>query len=68
MYRVGIDIPAGEYKLISDEEYSAYVCVYGSSSVSKDIVTNDNFENSKYITVKDGEYLYFSRCTGAIVK
>ncbi|WP_052045139.1 hypothetical protein [Caloranaerobacter azorensis] len=56
-YKVGFDIPAGEYKVIA-ENSMAYVEVSKDSLGSLDsIITNDNFENSKYITVKDGQYL-----------
>lgn len=67
MYRVGIDIPAGEYKLTQASDFSAYVCVYDNFSKNRDIITNDNFKNQKYITVKDGQILLLSRCEGSIV-
>lgn len=67
MYRVGIDIPAGEYKLTQASDFSAYVCVYDNFSKSRDIITNDNFKNQKYISVKDGQTLLLSRCEGSIV-
>ncbi len=60
MFRVGIDLPAGEYKLIADSD-SGYYCVY-SDSRQEDIVANDNFSGQSYITVTDGEYLKLSRC------
>lgn len=68
MYRVGIDIPAGEYRLECTSSSSGYVCVYPTSRSDRRIKTNDNFENNKYITVSDGEYLLLSRCTGALVE
>jgi hypothetical protein len=61
-FRVGIDIPAGEYKLINDSKLSGYYCVYNNSNPDADIVTNDNFEGQTYITVSDGQYLLLSRC------
>ena len=67
MYRVGIDIPDGEYKLTQTSNLAAYVCVYEGCSKNRDIITNDNFENQKYITVKDGNYLLITRCEGTIV-
>ena len=67
MYRVGIDIPAGEYKLTQASDFSAYVCVYDNFSKSRDIIINDNFNNQKYITVKDGQILLLSRCEASIV-
>ncbi len=62
MFRVGIDIPAGEYKLLNDSEFGGYYCVYNSSNPDADIVTNDNFEGQAYVTVSDGQYLLLSRC------
>lgn len=61
-YRVGIDIPAGEYRLTSDED-RAYWCLYPNSRIPFDIYDNDNFEGSTFVTVRDGQYLYITRCT-----
>ena len=66
MYRVGIDIPAGEYKLTSTG--SGYYCIYKDSVPPFDIVSNDLFDGSSYVTVKDGQYLSISRCTAVPVK
>lgn len=60
MLKVGTHIPAGEYKLQADED-NGYYAVYNDSR-HQDIVTNEYFENSTYITVKDGQYLKFSSC------
>lgn len=66
MYRVGVDIPAGEYKLTTDD--SGYWSIYGGSELPLDIVSNDLFDASSYVTVKDGQYLKISDCTAAPVK
>jgi hypothetical protein len=61
-YKVGFDIPAGEYKLTSYGS-DAYVEVSKNSSGSiSSIVSNDIFENTKYITVEKGQYLKLSGC------
>lgn len=63
MYKVGRDIPAGEYKVnASSERYSGYWCIY-SKPLGKgcEIISNDNFKSSTYVTVRDGQYLYISR-------
>lgn len=65
MYRVGIDIPAGEYRLTSTTSYSAYYCIYNSSVVPFEIQNNDNFKGSTYVTVSDGQYLVIKRCTAS---
>lgn len=66
MYRVGIDIPAGEYKLTTDD--SGYYCIYKNSVPPFDIVSNDIFDGSSYVTVKNGQYLMTSGCIAVPVK
>lgn len=61
MLKVGTNIKAGEYKLENTSNNHGYWCIYSDSRES-DIVSNDNFEKSAYVTVKDGQYLYLSRC------
>ena len=68
MYRVGIDIPAGEYKLNKTSGRLGYFAVYDNSTATRDIRTSDNFENSQYITVYAGEYLYLTRCSAILVQ
>lgn len=56
MYKVGLDIQPGEYKVTADG--SGYVEVASNSSHDLySIVSNDNFEGEKYITIKQGQYL-----------
>ena len=63
MYRVGIDMPAGEYQLKSTGTYSAYYeVVTGDRHTLDQIVTNDNFDGTAYVTVQNGQYLNLSRC------
>lgn len=58
MYRVGIDIPAGEYKVICTSEIWCYIEVSSDSSGSLySIVSNENINTFSYITVSDGQYL-----------
>ena len=69
MYRVGIDIPAGEYKLVADAGDMAYVAVYKDSlNTMSSIVTNENFENTYYLSVEEGQYLYIKRGAFKFVK
>ena len=66
MYKVGEDIPAGEYQVESSGDL-AYIEVSGDSRHQiEGIITNDNFENNKYITIEDGQYLTLSN--GAQIK
>lgn len=60
MFLVGKHIPAGEYKLDAGSD-SGYYCIY-SSSRQDNIVSNDNFEGQRYVTVSAGQYLLLSRC------
>lgn len=63
MLKVGndYDIAPGEYKLSATGD-SAYYAVY-DSSIQTHILTNDIFENSSFIDIKDGEYVILERCT-----
>lgn len=62
MYKVERDIKAGEYKIISSG-VAAYVEVTKDSlGTLSSIVTNDNFQGEKYITIKDGQYIKISDC------
>lgn len=62
MYRVGIDIPAGEYKVTNTSEVRCYVEVRSDSYGSlKGIVSNDNIDTFAYITVTEGQYLTVDR-------
>ena len=61
MYKVGVDIPAGEYKVAPEENstlgYGYYDITRSSRHSLDDIVANDNFEDSRYITIQNGQYL-----------
>lgn len=58
MYRVGIDIPAGEYKVANQSDLMCYVEVSSDSSGSLfSIVSNDLVETFTYISVSEGQYL-----------
>lgn len=59
MYKVGQDIPAGEYKIILESaEGMGYIEVAKDSSYKlESIVTNENLQSDTYLTVQDGQYL-----------
>jgi hypothetical protein len=68
MYKVGADLPAGEYSVTADAGAAAgsYIEVSKDSSHTLDaIVSNDMFTGSKYITVSNGQYL---KLQGATIK
>lgn len=62
MFKVGVHIEPGEYKLKADDSGKGYYCIYKSSRQDK-IVANDNFSGQSYVTVKKGQYLVLNRCT-----
>lgn len=64
-YKVGTDIPAGEYKLTSTDSLGGYWEVTGSSAPDADIIGNDNFTGTAYVTVSDGQYLKIDGCTAS---
>lgn len=59
-YKVGTDIPAGEYIVFTDGG-TGYFCV-SSDSNQDNITYNENFEYNSIITINDGEYLNLTRC------
>ena len=61
MYKVGKDIPAGEYKIVATN-YCYIEVSSNSNHTLQSIITNDNIEvgTSTYITVKDGQYIKVS--------
>ena len=61
MLKVGYDIMPGEYKLIASPGSSGYYCIYNSSRQT-DIVDNDLFKNTAWVTVKYGQYIALKRC------
>ena len=61
MYKVGVDLEPGEYKVKAVTGDSGYYCIYNDSR-HDDIVANDNFEGSSYVKVKKGQYLILSGC------
>lgn len=69
MYKVGIDIPAGEYKVTPTGSASAYYLVANDSTGEvSSWVTNASFDDVRYVTVKDGQYLTLERCTATLVE
>lgn len=62
-YKVGIDIPGGEYKVAAQDGMGYFAVLKDSSGVLYSIVANSNFEGEKYVTVKDGQYLQLKGAT-----
>ncbi len=56
-YKVGSDLPAGEYVLFCDNNLLGYMEVSSDSSGSLDsIIANENFSYNSIVTIKDGQY------------
>lgn len=62
MYKVGSDIPAGEYMLICDGMAGYYEIDKDSTGSFQSILGNDNFFSNRYVRVTDGEYLKLQGC------
>lgn len=61
MYKVGVHIPAGEYKVIP-KGGAGYIEVRSSSSPGlESIISNDNLTAESYITIQDGQYIKVQR-------
>lgn len=61
MYKVGEDIPAGEYLFLAKSSSSGYICITPDSNQSE-IISNALFSGSQFATVTDGQYLEVKRC------
>jgi hypothetical protein len=61
-YKVGKDIPAGEYKLTPTSEMAYWERSRNPRSSIDGIIANDVLTESAYLTVQDGEYI---KITGA---
>ena len=60
-YKVGEDIPAGEYTLEALDGEEGYIEVTSDSRHTlESIITNDLFNNNKIITLTDGQYVLFN--------
>lgn len=67
MYKVGVDLPAGEYKVKPTSSLGGYFGIYSDSSHDfGSILSNDNFDTERYVTVKEGQYLSLSRAELAL--
>lgn len=59
MYKVGQDIPAGEYKIILDSSIGMgyYEVSKDSSHQLTSIVTNENVQADTYLTISEGQFI-----------
>jgi hypothetical protein len=62
MYEVGVDIKAGEYIITATGSLGGYVAVYSEPThVMADLIVNDNFKDTKYQTVSNGQFIIVTR-------
>ncbi|HAG44055.1 MAG TPA: hypothetical protein DCL31_12890 [Clostridium sp.] len=57
MYKVGLHIPAGKYKIIPSNDMAHVEVIKDSTEILDNIITNNNLDAEKYITIKDSCYL-----------
>lgn len=58
MYKVGQDIPGGEYKIILTSDFMGYYEVRADSRHDLySIITNENVQGDTYLTIQDGQYI-----------
>lgn len=68
-YLVGTDIDAGTYKLTATSSYGGYwERAKNATGEFDSILANENFENTAYVTVINGDFLKLVRCTGTLTK
>lgn len=65
MYKVGVDLPAGEYKIIPTGSIAYKEISSDSSHDMGSIIANDILQGESYATVKNGQYL---KLTGSKLK
>ncbi|HHT7010605.1 hypothetical protein BCPR1_20880 [Bacillus paranthracis] len=59
MYKVGVDVPSGEYMLIAQNGVG-YFSINGSSSFDSTLA-NENFAGNSIITIENGQYVTINR-------
>lgn len=60
MYKVGTDIPAGEYVLVSSGGGYFEICSDSTGSFDS-IISNGSFDTNSIVSISDGMYFDFSR-------
>ena len=62
MYKVGKDIPAGEYKISPTEDRGYFEVCSDSFGTLHSILTNDNIQNEVYQSLSEGQYIKLQSC------
>ena len=61
-YKVGLEIPAGEYRITSLSDNGYYSLELHSGNGERDIIRNDYFENATYVEISNGQILTLHDC------
>lgn len=64
MYKVGVDIPAGEYNITASG--NGYYEINNTPHDMMNIISNDNFTDNRIVTVQDGQYIKISNAIAKI--
>jgi RNA polymerase subunit RPABC4/transcription elongation factor Spt4 len=67
-YKIGKDLPAGEYKLTVKRQPAYWERSKNPRDSVFGIIANDNIENSAYVRVSEGEYLKMTGIEASLVK
>lgn len=63
-YKVGVEIPAGEYRVIAEAGQRGYYAIEKPKyNGDRDIISNNNFTNAAYVSVQNGQILNLTRCS-----
>lgn len=62
VYKVGKDIPSGEYVLFATDDFGYFSVNKDASGKLDSIIANDIFNYNSIITLKNGQYLEMKRC------
>jgi len=62
-YKIGTDMPAGEYVLVADDTDIKYFQISNDSTgLTNSIITNGVFQTNTIVTVSNGQYFNFIGC------
>ena len=62
MYKIGSDMPTGEYVLISNGDMAYVEIAKDSTGQMESIIANDHFKNRSIVTVSDRQYIKLTSC------
>lgn len=60
MYKIGADMPAGEYKIFAQDEYSSFSLT--GDARGEDYIASDMITTFAFVSVEDGQFLELRDC------